>query len=104
MLIEKFYLYFSHYFAFREILRLFMSKELINFDTFNNDFGTVLAENEMFQESTKHGKKCIAELKDRLIEHVSCTSYLLFKCKFNHFLLTFFRIYALLPCTIHVCT
>lgn len=55
----------------REILRLFMSKELINFDTFNNDFGTVLAENEMFQESTKHGKKCIAELKDRLIEHVN---------------------------------
>lgn len=48
-----------------------MSKELINFDTFNNDFGTVLAENEMFQENTKHGKKCIAELKDRLIEHVS---------------------------------
>lgn len=47
-----------------------MSKELINFDTFNADFGLVLAENEMFKDSTKHGKKCITELKDRLIEHV----------------------------------
>ncbi|XP_039971102.1 26S proteasome non-ATPase regulatory subunit 12 [Bactrocera neohumeralis] len=55
--------------AYREILRLFMSKELINFDTFNADFGSVLAENEMFAESTKHGRKCISELKDRLIEH-----------------------------------
>lgn len=48
-----------------------MSKELINFESFNADFGLVLAENEMFKESTKHGKKCITELKDRLIEHVS---------------------------------
>lgn len=48
-----------------------MSKELINFDTFNADFGMVLAENEMFKDNTKHGKKCITELKDRLIEHVS---------------------------------
>ena len=48
-----------------------MSKELINFDTFNSDFGSVLAENEMFSDSTKHGRKCISELKDRLIEHVS---------------------------------
>ncbi|EDW83905.1 uncharacterized protein Dwil_GK13432 [Drosophila willistoni] len=55
--------------AYKEILRLFMSKELINFDTFNADFGMVLAENEMFKDSTKHGKKCISELKDRLIEH-----------------------------------
>ncbi|XP_017465792.1 PREDICTED: 26S proteasome non-ATPase regulatory subunit 12 [Rhagoletis zephyria] len=55
--------------AYREILRLFMSKELINFDTFNADFGSVLAENEMFVDSTKHGRKCIAELKDRLMEH-----------------------------------
>ncbi|XP_014103464.2 26S proteasome non-ATPase regulatory subunit 12 [Bactrocera oleae] len=55
--------------AYREILRLFMSKELINFDTFNSDFGSVLAENEMFSDSTKHGRKCISELKDRLIEH-----------------------------------
>ena len=52
-------------------MRLFMSKELISFDTFNADFGTVLAENEMFQESCKHGRKCIGELKDRLIEHVN---------------------------------
>ncbi|KAM8705515.1 hypothetical protein ACLKA7_009901 [Drosophila subpalustris] len=55
--------------VYKEILRLFMSKELINFDTFNADFGMVLAENEMFKDSTKHGKKCITELKDRLIEH-----------------------------------
>jgi len=55
--------------VYKEILRLFMSKELINFDTFNADFGRVLAENEMFQEGIKHGRKCIAELKDRLIEH-----------------------------------
>lgn len=54
---------------YKEILRLFMSKELINFDTFNADFGVVLAENDMFQEHSKHGRKCIAELKDRLIEH-----------------------------------
>lgn len=78
-----------------------MSKELINFDTFNNDFGTVLAENEMFQESTKHGKKCIGELKDRLIEHVSCTFCHLINCEidililfpeythYSHVLLTF---------------
>lgn len=49
-----------------------MSKELINFDTFNADFGTVLAENDMFKDNSKHGKKCITELKDRLIEHVRC--------------------------------
>ncbi|XP_023172042.1 26S proteasome non-ATPase regulatory subunit 12 [Drosophila hydei] len=55
--------------AYKEILRLFMSKELINFDTFNADFGTVLAENDMFKDNSKHGKKCITELKDRLIEH-----------------------------------
>ncbi|XP_064554570.1 26S proteasome non-ATPase regulatory subunit 12 [Drosophila montana] len=55
--------------AYKEILRLFMSKELINFDTFNADFGMVLAENDMFKDNTKHGKKCITELKDRLIEH-----------------------------------
>lgn len=48
-----------------------MSKELINLDTFNVEFGKVLAKSEMFQESTKHGRKCINELKDRLIEHVS---------------------------------
>lgn len=50
-----------------------MSKELINFDTFNAEFGQVLAENEMFKDTTKHGKKCITELKDRLIEHVRRT-------------------------------
>ncbi|EDW15687.1 26S proteasome non-ATPase regulatory subunit 12 [Drosophila mojavensis] len=55
--------------AYKEILRLFMSKELINFDTFNADFGMILAENEMFKDNSKHGKKCITELKDRLIEH-----------------------------------
>lgn len=56
-----------------------MSKELINFDTFNGDFGTVLAENEMFQDSSKHGKKCITELKDRLMEHVSMSFQLITK-------------------------
>ncbi|EDV93658.1 26S proteasome non-ATPase regulatory subunit 12 [Drosophila grimshawi] len=55
--------------AYKEILRLFMSNELINFDTFNADFGMVLAENDMFKDTTKHSKKCITELKDRLIEH-----------------------------------
>ncbi|XP_037949394.1 26S proteasome non-ATPase regulatory subunit 12 [Teleopsis dalmanni] len=55
--------------VYKEILRLFMSKELINFDTFNADFGKVLAENEMFQDNTKHGRKCVTELKDRLMEH-----------------------------------
>ncbi|ALC46766.1 Rpn5 [Drosophila busckii] len=55
--------------VYKEILRLFMSKELINFESFNADFGMVLAENEMFKDSTKHGKKCVTELKDRLIEH-----------------------------------
>jgi len=55
--------------VYKEILRLFMSKELINFEVFNAEFGTILAENEMFKDTTKHGRKCISELKDRLIEH-----------------------------------
>lgn len=79
-----------------------MSKELINFDTFNNDFGTVLAENEMFQENTKHGKKCIAELKDRLIEHVSFFLLNSFYF-FDNYVSFSLRIYASLPCTIPVC-
>lgn len=79
-----------------------MSKELINFDTFNNDFGTVLAENEMFQENTKHGKKCIAELKDRLIEHVSFFLFNSFYF-FDNYDSFSLRIYASLPCTIPVC-
>lgn len=76
-----------------------MSKELIHFDTFNNDFGTVLAKNEMFQENTKHGKKCIAELKDRLIEHV-----IIFLTLLTFVDCLIFRIYASLPCIIPDCT
>lgn len=57
--------------TFREIIRLFMSKELINIDAFNAEFASVLSKTETFSESTKHGRKCISELKDRLIEHVN---------------------------------
>lgn len=64
-----------------------MSKELINLDTFNADFSNILAKNEMFQESTKHGRKCINELKDRLIEHVKLIHFIPERCYWN-FLLT----------------
>lgn len=69
---NKFKIFFLN--IFREILRLFMSKELINIDSFNAEFGDVLAKTNTFSESTKHGRKCINELKDRLIEHVSFTN------------------------------
>lgn len=55
--------------VFKEILRLFMCKELINFEMFNAQFGEHLAPCTMFDKSTKHGKKCWDELHDRLIEH-----------------------------------
>ncbi|XP_055912973.1 26S proteasome non-ATPase regulatory subunit 12 [Eupeodes corollae] len=55
--------------VYKEILRLFMCKELINFDAFDAEFGFILTENVIFQENSLHGKRCAAELKDRLIEH-----------------------------------
>lgn len=55
--------------VYKEILRLFMSKELISFDAFDSEFGCILTENPIFVENTLHGKKCTTELKDRLIEH-----------------------------------
>lgn len=54
---------------FKEILRLFMCKEIINFEIFNGQFGEHLLPCTMFDKSTKHGKKCWDELHDRLIEH-----------------------------------
>lgn len=55
--------------VYKEILRLFMCKELINFDAFSKEFGKDLLEFDVFNQETAHGKKCWAELKNRLIEH-----------------------------------
>lgn len=58
--------------TYKEILRLFMCKELINFETFESTFGKELLQFDVFNQETAHGKKCWVELKNRLIEHVSC--------------------------------
>lgn len=55
--------------VYKEILRLFMCKEIINFDAFDGEFGFILTENVIFQENSLHGKRCASELKDRLNEH-----------------------------------
>ena len=54
---------------YKELLRLFMCKELINFDALINVYGRELNSFDIFDQETAHGKKCWAELKDRLIEH-----------------------------------
>jgi 26S proteasome regulatory subunit N5 len=46
-----------------------MCKELINFDALINVYGRELNSFDIFNQETAHGKKCWAELKNRLIEH-----------------------------------
>lgn len=52
-------------------MKLFLCKELINFDALGNIYGKELQGLEVFKQETEHGKKCWEELKSRLIEHVS---------------------------------
>lgn len=56
---------------YKELLRLFMCKELINFEPLNNVYGKELLNCDVFNQETAHGKKCWTELKNRVIEHVS---------------------------------
>lgn len=56
---------------FRELLKLFLCKELINFDALNQVYGKELMNLNVFNKDTVHGKKSWEELKNRLIEHVS---------------------------------
>lgn len=56
---------------FRELLKLFLCKELINFDALCNIYGNDLMNLTVFKQDSAHGKKSWEELKSRLIEHVS---------------------------------
>lgn len=53
----------------KELLRLFMCKELIDFAAMENLYGKELLGFEIFNQSKAHGKKCWTELKNRVIEH-----------------------------------
>lgn len=64
-------------FKSRELLEFFMNKEMINFESLLELFGKELQSHEIFNQETAHGKKCWTELKTRVIEHVSP------KVKFN---------------------
>lgn len=55
----------------KELLRLFMCKELIDFAAMENSYGKELLSFEIFNQTKAHGKKCWTELKNRVIEHVS---------------------------------
>lgn len=55
----------------KELLRLFMCKELIDFGAMESVYGKELLSFEIFDQSNAHGKKCWTELKNRVIEHVS---------------------------------
>lgn len=55
----------------RELLKLFLCKELINFEALCNLYGNNLMSLKVFKQDTPHGKKSWEELKNRLIEHVS---------------------------------
>jgi len=54
---------------YRELLRLFTSKELIDFEAVNKIYGQDLLSFDIFNQESKHGEKCWAELKNRIIEH-----------------------------------
>lgn len=54
---------------YKELLNLFMCKELINFDSLNNMYGKELLGFDIFNQETAHGRKCWTELKNRVIEH-----------------------------------
>jgi 26S proteasome regulatory subunit N5 len=56
---------------YKELLKLFLCKELINFDALNQIYGKELATLSVFDKTSEHGKKSWDELKNRLIEHVS---------------------------------
>lgn len=56
---------------YKELLKLFLCKELINFEALRNIYGNDLMKLKVFKQDTTHGKKCWEELKNRLIEHVS---------------------------------
>jgi 26S proteasome regulatory subunit N5 len=56
---------------YRELLKLFLCKELINFDALNQLYGKELLTLNVFNKETAHGQKSWEELKNRLIEHVS---------------------------------
>lgn len=57
--------------VYKELLRLFMCKELIHFEPLNTNYGKQLHATEVFTQDTVHGKKCWTELKNRVVEHVS---------------------------------
>ncbi|CAG9809949.1 unnamed protein product [Chironomus riparius] len=54
---------------YKELLKLFLCKELINFDALNQLYGKELLTLTVFNKETAHGKKSWEELKNRLIEH-----------------------------------
>lgn len=54
-----------------DLLRLFLSKELINFQALLDQYGKELLGFEVFSQETAHGKKCWSELNTRAVEHVS---------------------------------
>lgn len=78
----------------KELLRLFMCKELIDFGAMESVYGKELLSFEIFDQSNAHGTKCWTELKNRVIEHVSlCTCFCCkptAKKKFLFFLLLYF--------------
>lgn len=55
----------------KELLRLFLCKELIDFSSIEKLYGKELLSFDIFDQATVHGKKCWTELKNRVIEHVS---------------------------------
>lgn len=82
----------------KELLRLFMCKELIDFGAMESVYGKELLSFEIFDQTNAHGKKCWTELKNRVIEHVS-----LKHCKhcFMEFLICFFSFLFLTEYSCH---
>lgn len=59
----------------KELLRLFMCKELIDFTAMELMYSKELLSFDIFDQSSAHGRKCLGELKNRVIEHVGWFSY-----------------------------
>lgn len=88
----------------KELLRLFMCKELIDFGAMESVYGKELLSFEIFDQTNAHGKKCWTELKNRVIEHVSFfhirphyylpTAYANQPNYFSFFFLVCFRIFV----------
>lgn len=55
----------------KELLRLFLCKEIIDFGSIEKLYGKELLALDIFDQASVHGKKCWTELKNRVIEHVS---------------------------------